>query len=289
MTVASIAREAQATLWLGDYTNSNGEAESVSCLFEQELHTSFVAAVRTGVPCSLLVLEAGGDCGCFADVLVGVALVEASRGAGAFAIGHNRFALLLPGAELAVALSLARMVELRLAFVSEGRASLSVGAAAVGADTWCPEDLFACADLAMLEAKTLGGTHTVAFGRPASPVSTSSDAGTMRVAADVASLARMGRARADRPTARERLESIIAPELRQRILGGESRTAGAESGPFDTGLDRLVGQGRKQGRIYGIRQATTGGDQTHGVVVVTATKPRRSRIGRLSSEASTSI
>jgi hypothetical protein len=225
MTVASIAREAPAPRWLRDYTTLNAEAESVSCLFEQELHTSFVVAVRTGAPCSLLVLEAGGDCGCFADVLVGVALVEASRGAGAFVIGHNRFALLLPGAELAVALSLARMVELRLAFVSEGRASLSVGAAAVGADTLGPEELFACADLAMLEAKTLGGTHTVAFDRPASPVSTSSDAGTIRAAADVASLARMGRARADRPTARERLESIIAPELRQRILGGQSRTA----------------------------------------------------------------
>ena len=224
MTVASIAREAQAPMWVGDYTNPNAEAESVSCLFEQELHTSFVAAVRTGVPCSLLVLEAGGDCGCFADVLVGVALVEASGGAGAFVIGPNRFALLLPGAELAVALSLARMVELRLAFVSEGRASLSVGAAAVGADTLGPEELFACADLAMLEAKTLG-THTVAFDRPASPVSTSSDAGTIRVAADVACLARMGRASADRPTARERLESILAPELKQRILGGQSRTA----------------------------------------------------------------
>src|SRR5918992_517095 len=139
MTVASIAREAQAPMWLGDYTNPHAEAESVSCLFEQELHTSFVAAVRTGVPCSLLVLEAGGDCGCFADVLVGVALVEANRGAGAFVIGPNRFALLLPGAELAVALSLARMIELRLAFVSEGRASLSVGAAEGGADTLGPE------------------------------------------------------------------------------------------------------------------------------------------------------
>ncbi len=221
MTVASIEREAHAPVWLGDYTNPHAEAES---LFEQELHIAYVAAVRTGTPCSLLVLEAGGDCDCFADVLVGVALVEANRGAGAFVIGPNRFALLLPGAELAVALSLARMVELRLAFLSEGRATLSVGAAAVGADTLGPEELFASADLAMLEAKTFG-THTVAFDRPASLVSTSSDAGAIRVATDVASLARMGRASADRPTARERLESIIGPELRQRILGSQSRTA----------------------------------------------------------------
>jgi len=32
-----------------------------------------------------------------------------------------------------------------------------------------------------------------------------------------------------------------------------------------------------------------GGDQTYGVVVVTALKPRRSRIGRLSLGASTSM
>lgn len=35
--------------------------------------------------------------------------------------------------------------------------------------------------------------------------------------------------------------------------------------------------------------STSGGDQTYGVVVVTATNPSRSRIGRLSSEASTSM
>ena len=35
------------------------------------------------------------------------------------------------------------------------------------------------------------------------------------------------------------------------------------------------------------RAQPAGGDQTYGVVVVTATKPSRSRIGRLSGEAST--
>ena len=38
-----------------------------------------------------------------------------------------------------------------------------------------------------------------------------------------------------------------------------------------------------------LRQAVPAGDQTYGVVVVTGTNPSRSRIGRLSSEASTSM
>ncbi len=223
MTVAWIAREAQAPMWLRDDTNLDPDSGRMSCLFEQELQASFAAAVRTAAPCSLLVLEAGGDCGCFADVLVGVALVEAGQGAGAFSIGHNRFTLLLPGTELAVALSLARLVELRLAFASEGYASLAVGVAAVGTDTGSADELFARADLAMLEAKARGRTHTVAFDHPVTPMPSSGDAGTRRVAADVASLARMALTSADRPTARERLEAVIGSDLSQRILGGRPR------------------------------------------------------------------
>ena len=51
---------------------------------------------------------------------------------------------------------------------------------------------------------------------------------------------------------------------------------------FMTSRSRPHSRHRREHRSFDSR-----GDQMNGVVVVTATKPRRSRIGRLSSEAST--
>ncbi len=174
-----------APAWLADETNLLGGDAPACPLFEEQLRAQFAAAARSGRPLSLLVLEPRGDCDFFVDALVGLALVDAPEGASAFAIGDGRFALLLPGAEMAIALALARTLELRLAFLSEVT-RVWVGTATVTADTKSAEELFARADLAMLEAKMLAGTRIVSFGRAMSEEADRTDAALTRLLADVA-------------------------------------------------------------------------------------------------------
>jgi len=117
-------------------------------------------------------------------LLVNLVDAEAGRGAAAFALGADKLALLLPGAPLARALSLARLLELRLAFHSEGSARVWIGAAAVDAEA-SAEELFARAHLAMLEAEQLSAPTVIAYGRTHKAAARSTEAGTTRLLADL--------------------------------------------------------------------------------------------------------
>jgi hypothetical protein len=149
--------------------------------FWERLSEEVGAAIDAGHPCSLLVLEPNDDCACLPDL---IAALVASRAA-AFRLADDRFGVLLARMPLASALSLARLLELRLAFRSEGKARVAIGAASLDGQTDSPEELFARAHLAMLEAKQFAAPTALAFGhscpRPAPP----NAAGTARLLADL--------------------------------------------------------------------------------------------------------
>jgi hypothetical protein len=149
--------------------------------FWERLNEEVGAAIDAGHPCSLLVLEPNDDCACLPDL---VAALVASRAA-AFRLADDRLALLLARTPLASALSLARLLELRLAFHSEGKARVSIGAATLDGQTDSPEELFARAHLAMLEAKQLAAPTALAFGHSLPRPAPSNPAGTARLLADL--------------------------------------------------------------------------------------------------------
>jgi hypothetical protein len=204
-------------VWLGDGVNLTPSQPSSSELFQEQLCVEVARALEEGNPCSLLVLEPTGDCELFVDLLVGVALVEAGEGAAVFAVGCDGFALLLPGTPLPTALSLAGLLELRLAFLSEGRGTVAIGAAAIDG-IGSAEELFARADLAMLEAKELDAPTAVAFGSPLPGGARFSEAGTARLLADILGFDRVldAAARAGSSDG-ERLTALIEPDPAAQI------------------------------------------------------------------------
>ncbi len=145
------------------------EAESPTDLvdrtvFAQRLRADFVDTALAGEPCSLAVVHAGGYGDVVADVLGDFVLEDPESGTSGFALGKGQFALLLPGFDLGTAAAAARTVELRVAFRSNAAARVAIGIAASGPDASSPDELFACAHLAMLQARSLSGGRTVIFG-----------------------------------------------------------------------------------------------------------------------------
>src|SRR5438477_10972576 len=95
--------------------------------FEQRLRAAL--AMRRRRRCSLVVVEATGGGDCLSEVLVELPPHAGSERASAFALGADRFALLLPNVDARRAAELARTLELRLAFRSEGTVSAAIGVA----------------------------------------------------------------------------------------------------------------------------------------------------------------
>jgi Diguanylate cyclase, GGDEF domain len=158
--------------------------------FWERLSEQVGPAIDAGHPFSLLVLEPNGDCPCLRNLVAALVASHGGPRAAAFRLAGHRLAVLLPWTPLASALSLARLLELRLAFHSEGEASVSIGVATLDGQTDSPEELFARAHLAMLEAKRLAAA-TVAFGHSFQRPAPSNAAGTARLVADLMAFDRL--------------------------------------------------------------------------------------------------